>query len=89
MMVEFINKPVAVEARTRQSGTLLPLSFVWQERQFKIESWGRESAKEKDGQSVRCHLVQTAGAETWELCWNKKTAQWTLSRHWASKYRIV
>jgi hypothetical protein len=38
---------------------------------------------------VHCYLVQTTGPETWELCRDTETAQWTLVRHWAREYQIV
>jgi hypothetical protein len=88
-MIEFINELVSVEARQRKDGTALPLAFVWDGRRYQVESWGRQHVETRDGQDCRCYLVQTARAETWELCHNTKTAQWTLTRHWASKYRIV
>jgi len=88
-MLEFVNEPVSVEVRLRKDETALPLAFVWRGRCYQIESWGREGAKEVDGHSAYCYLVQTAGAETWELCQDKKSAQWTLARHWARDSRIV
>ena len=88
-MIEFINEAVSVEVRKRQDGTALPLAFVWAGRRYQVESWGREHTATGDGQTCRCYLVQTAGAETWELCQDTKTAQWTLTRHWARKPRAV
>ncbi len=88
-MLEFINEPVNVEVRLRRDETASPLAFLWRGRRFQIESWGRESIETRDGRTVHCCLVQTAGPETWELCRDKETAQWTLARHWATKVQIV
>ena len=88
-MIEFVNQAVSVEVRLRQDGTALPLAFVWQGRRHKVESWGRVSTKSGGQGTLRCHLVQTAGAETWELCQDTKTVQWTLMRHWTRDPRIV
>ena len=88
-MLEFINEPVSVEVRLRQGETVSPLAFLWRGRRFQIESWGRESVKTWEGRTVHCYLVQTAGPETWELCRDTETAQWTLTRHWATKVQIV
>jgi hypothetical protein len=88
-MVEFVNEPVSVEVRLRRDGTTRPLAFVWRGRRFQIESWGRESTETGEGKAVRCHLVQTTGLETWELCQNTETSQWILARHWVTKYRTV
>ena len=89
MTLEFINEPAGVEVRQRKDGSMLPLAFVWHGRRYGIESWGRESDKIADDRTVRCYLVQTAGAETWELCQDTKTAQWTITRRWAGRFRIV
>ena len=88
-MIEFVNQAVSVEVRLRQDGTALPLAFVWQGRRHKVESWGRVSTKSGGQGTLRCHLVQTAGAETWELCQDTKTVQWTLMRHWTRDPQIV
>jgi hypothetical protein len=88
-VVEFINELIGVEVQVRRVGTNRPMAFVWRGRRYQIESWGREGAETKDGHSVHCHLVQTAGPETWELCQDTKTAQWTLVRHWARDPRII
>jgi hypothetical protein len=88
-MLEFINEPVSVEIRVLPDGTVRPLAFVWHAQRYQIESWGRQSDETREGHRVRCHLVQTSGAETWELCQDTETAQWTLARHWADTYRAV
>ena len=89
-MIEFINEPVSVEVRLRQDGSVIPLAFVWRGRRLQIESWGRESRETMDnGRTVRAHLVQTAGEETWQLHLDTETAQWTLARHWATSYQVV
>jgi hypothetical protein len=88
-MFELVNEPVSVEARLRQDGKSLPLAFVWRGRRYPVESWGREESKSQGGRSWDCYLVQTPGPETWELCQDTETAQWTLSRHWARKYHAV
>ena len=89
MMLEYINEPVSVEGQTTAEGTFRPLTFTWQGRRYPIESWGRESTDMSKIKTVHCHLVQTAGGETWELCQDKETAQWTLTRHWAVRSRVV
>lgn len=88
-MLKYVNEPLNVEGHRTAEGTFRPLAFTWQGRRYSIESWGRESTKENGGTTVRCYLVQTAGGETWELCQDKETAQWTLTRHWAVRSRIV
>ena len=88
-MFESINEPVSVQVQARRDETVRPMAFVWRGRSFQIESWGRESTETREGRTTRCCLVQTSGSETWELCQDTETAQWTLVRHWATKYRIV
>jgi len=83
MKVQVVNEVVGVEVATRQSGECRPLAFVWRGRRLQIESWGREGPRVLEGRAVHCHLVQTAGPETWELCQDIETAQWTIVRHWA------
>jgi hypothetical protein len=89
MKVEFVNEPVGVETLVRQDGTGRPVFFSWRGRRFQIESWGRESTRTAGDQTLRCCLVQTPGPETWELCQDVETAQWTLTRHWAGKDPIA
>ncbi len=75
----FLDEPVNVEVRIRRDGSALPVSFGWQSRQYRIESWGREG---DEGSGGHYYLVQTAGAETWELYLNRETGRWTVRRHW-------
>ena len=89
MTLSFVNEPAAVEVGHRRDGTVVPLAFVWQGRRYEIESWGRENEKVAGERAVRCYLVQTAGAETWELCLDKETAQWTILRRWAGRFRVA
>jgi streptogramin lyase len=88
-MIEFIGEPVTVEVQLRRDEAVRPLAFHWRGRRFVIESWGREHTATQDNQSLHCFLVQTSGWETWELCQDTETAQWTLNRHWARKSRAV
>lgn len=88
-MVEFINEPVTVETQLRRDGTVRPLAFVWRGRRFQITSWGREGATTRDGRACRCHLVQTADLESWELCLDTETAGWTLARRWARERHAI
>lgn len=87
--MEFINEPVDVEVQVQRDGTVRPLAFAWRGRRYPIESWGRESARAQQGCDLHCYLVQTAGMESWELCRDKNTAQWTLARRWARKWQIT
>jgi hypothetical protein len=88
-MLELINEVVGVEVRVRGNETALPLAFVWRGQRYDIESWGRESSKMEGGRALHCHLVQTPGGDTWELCQDVEMARWTLVRHWAGRYRTV
>jgi nicotinamide-nucleotide amidase len=89
MTAEFVNETVSVEIQLRRDETVRPVAFVWRGQRFKIASWGRESTKEQNERTLHCHLVQTSGGETWELCQDTEAAQWTLTRHWAGKLRIA
>jgi hypothetical protein len=89
MMLEFMDEPVDVEVQVRSDGTVRPLAFVWHERRYEIQSWGRESDQERDGREVHCFLVQTAGPETWELCRDVELTRWTLARRWSTGQRLV
>jgi hypothetical protein len=88
-MVEFVGEVVGVEVQLRGDGTARPLAFLWGGRRLQIEAWGRERTEEGNDGARRCYLVQTAGPETWELCQDLETAQWTLTRHWAKQYGAV
>lgn len=88
-MIEIVNEAVSVEVRSRPDGTVRPLAFVWNGHRFQITAWGREQTKEQGGLTVHSYLVQSDGADTWELCQDTETAQWTLARHWAPKLRTV
>lgn len=86
---QLVDKPVTVETRPGRGGKVRPVAFVWRSRRYAVESWGRERAVTVEGRSRRCYLVQTAGAETWELCQEIETAQWHLMRHWAARAQAV
>lgn len=88
-MFEQVNEPVNVEVQIRRNGTARPLTFSWQGRRYEVTSWGREGTVTRADRKLRCYLVQTAGLESWELCQDIETAQWTLARHWARTYRAV
>ncbi len=88
-MLELVNEGVSVEVRTRRDHTVIPLAFLWRGQRFQIESWGRESSETEEGRTRRCHLVQTPGGDSWELCQDVATAQWTLTRHWAGMHRAI
>lgn len=88
-MVEFVNETVSVETRLRQDGRAMPKTFVWRGRRYQITSWGRESATMCDGRACRCHLVQTDGLESWELCHDLETGVWSLTRRWSREWRAV
>jgi hypothetical protein len=89
MMLELVNAPVNVEVQMRRDGTARPLAFSWRRRRYEITAWGREETVTREDRTVRCYLVQTEGFESWELCQDTETTQWTLARHWARKYRAV
>ena len=88
-MLEFINEPVGVETRARRDGTPRPIAFTWRGRRYRITAWGREETTGDESHPRRCYLVQTVGAETWELCRDQEGGQWTLSRRWTRPARIV
>lgn len=88
-MVEFVNEPLIVQTELRKNEMIRPVAFLWRGKRFQIEAWGRESTQELESQAVHCYLVQTAGAETWELCHDREKAQWTLARHWANKLKTA
>jgi hypothetical protein len=88
-MFELVNDPVSVEVQVRRDGTARPLAFSWHSHRYEITSWGREGTVTREDRTLRCYLVQTSGFESWELCQDIKTAQWTLARHWARRYRAV
>ena len=88
-MVEFVDESVSVETRLRQDGTVIPNAFLWRRRRYQITSWGRENATTCDGRACRCHLVQTGGLESWELCQDLETGEWILARRWPREWRAV
>ncbi len=81
-VVAFINEPVTVKVREKKDEALVPTAFVWRDRRYEINSWGRESSVVKAGRSLRCYLVQTTSGVTWELCYEAESCQWMLTRHW-------
>lgn len=88
-MVEFVNETVSVETRLGKDGKPVPTAFAWRGRRFEIAAWGRESTTLRDGRDCRCHLVQTADLESWELCQDLETGGWTLARRWPREWRAV
>lgn len=88
-MVKFVNESVGVDSQVRPDGTTVPLGFKWHGHHYRVESWGRHSIVTREDRSLHCHLVQTEGGDTWELCQDTETAQWSLTRHWAARHRAV
>ncbi len=88
-MLEFINEAVGVEIQTRRDGTPRPIAFTWRGHRYRIEAWGREETTGDESNPRHCYLVQTAGAETWELCRDRASARWTITRRWTRPTRIV
>jgi hypothetical protein len=88
-MFELVNDPVNVEVQVHRDGKARPLAFFWRGHRYEITSWGREDTVPREGRTWRCILVQTSGFESWELCQDTATGQWTLARRWARKYRAV
>ena len=85
----FINEVVGVEVRPREGKPALPLAFTWRGHRHEIDAWGREGEERYQGHTWHCHLVQTAGPETWEICQNAETGQWKIMRHWPRRYPAV
>lgn len=81
-MVEFVNEPVMVEAQPRPDQPPRPLAFVWRGMRYAVASWGREGAETHDGETFYCYLVQTEGAETWQLCRHEADGTWMVRRRW-------
>jgi nicotinamide-nucleotide amidase len=87
--MEHLNQAVLVETQVRPDGTRLPVGFTWHSKQYRVESWGREEIVSREGRTLHCYMVQTAGPETWELGLDAEAAQWFLLRHWAARRYAV
>lgn len=79
---QWIDEPVAVQARFRPGGGVRPTAFTWQGRTHTLTGWGRQWEVETDSGLWRCFLAQTIGGATVELRWHTTTHQWRLWRVW-------
>lgn len=78
-----------VQARFDTSGQLQPVAFVWRHRTRYVTSLGRIWQTEDDeGRSIRCFLVQTASADTFELQLNLSSLRWQLTRAWVTHHAV-
>jgi hypothetical protein len=80
-MFESLNDPVDV-ITAFVDGNVQPLRFRWQGRVVKVKrvtgQWNR-----REGQSLlRYFAIETAGADTYELCYDPRALRWMLSRAW-------
>jgi hypothetical protein len=80
-MFESLNDPVDV-ITAFVDGNVQPLRFRWQGRVVKVKrvtgQWNR-----REGQSLlRYFAIETAGSETYELCYDPRALRWMLSRAW-------
>jgi hypothetical protein len=82
--IEYLDEPIAVEARLDSAGGWLPLAFVWRGEQHRIQHWGRQQTRETDEARHHYFLVQTEGRNTWELRYTEGSGEWRLLRHWRS-----
>jgi hypothetical protein len=81
-MFESLSDPVDV-ITAFVDGTMRPLRFRWQGRVVRVKrvtgEWNR-----REGQTVlRYYALESAAAETYELCFDPRGPRWILSRAWS------
>ncbi len=71
-----MNEVIAVEARFEPDGTIHPLTFLWQERRYRVTSLSRQW--EHDGEHR--FLVMTAEEHIFVLAYFPEERIWRLNR---------
>jgi hypothetical protein len=69
-------EPIAVNARFDSQGRAIPQSFLWQEREYLVQSIGRRWDDER-GQHI---LVMYAGGQTAELLFAPAEGGWFMKK---------
>jgi len=58
---------------------VIPLWFRWKNRYYKVESVNFTWDSDQGTAKLRHYAVTTDGANTYELCFNAHTLEWTLN----------
>ena len=73
-----VEEQIKVEA-TFENGRIVPLSFRWRQKEYAVQAvnfaW-----RSKDGAAELRHFAVTDGANFYELCFNSRTLEWSLSK---------
>ena len=64
------------------AGRLQPLRFRWQGRVIRVRRVSGEWTRREGQALLRHYAVESAGAETYELCFDPRMPGWTLTRAW-------
>jgi hypothetical protein len=77
-----VNEPVDTLIRLLPDGEVRPTSFLWRDRTRYVENVGRQWEERVAGKTLRCFLLQTVDANTFELRWDPGANTWAVHRAW-------
>lgn len=77
-----VNEPVDTLIRLMPDGAVRPTSFLWRDKTRYVADVGRQWEERREGKSLRCFLLQTVDASTFELRWDPAANTWMVHRAW-------
>lgn len=77
-----VNEPVDTLVRLLPTGEVWPTSFLWRDKTRYVDNVGRQWEERVGGQALRCFLLQTVDANTFELRWEPGANTWIIHRAW-------
>jgi hypothetical protein len=82
MAFESLSDPVDV-LTAFLDGRMQPLRFRWRGRVIRVRKVTGEWSRREGSALIRYFSVESAGEDTFELCYDPRGPSWILSRAWA------
>lgn len=77
-----VEEPINALVRVMGDGNVRPTSFLWRDRTRYVNHIGRQWEERQAGKTIRHYLVQTVDENTYELCLDPATNDWSIQRAW-------
>lgn len=77
-----VEEPIQTLVRVLVDGSVRPTSFLWRDRTRYVNSVGRQWEERQAGKTVRHYLIQTVDENTYELCLDLASNEWSIQRAW-------
>lgn len=77
-----VEEPINTLVRVLPDGTIRPTSFLWRDRTRYVNNIGRQWEERQGGKTVRHYLIQAVDNNTYEICLDVTTDEWSMQRAW-------